>query len=138
LRKIDSLSIKPTNLFIINDDAKNLLIWFKKHSISKIYLNFSDPWPKKRHEKYRLTSKYFLDIYHELLIGGKLVEFKTDNQGLYEYSLESLKSSKHFNITYKTENLYLDKNEILNNVQTEYEKKFIALNEPIYKITFQS
>jgi tRNA (guanine-N7-)-methyltransferase len=115
-----------------------LLVWFKINSISKIFLNFSDPWPKKRHEKYRLTSKSFLDLYHSLLIDDGRIEFKTDNEEFYFYSLQSLDSSKQFKIIYQTQNLYLNKKELVSNIQTEYEKKFVALNKPIYKIVIKS
>jgi tRNA (guanine-N7-)-methyltransferase len=73
-----------------------------------------------------------------LLIDGGSIEFKTDNEGLYFYSLQSLDLSKHFKIIYQTQNLYLNKKELVSNIQTEYEKKFVALNKPIYKIFIKS
>ncbi len=91
-----------------------------KGRVDTIYLNFSDPWPKKRHEKRRLTYKYFLDIYRELLTDDGHIEFKTDNQGLFEYSLESFPKSN-----YIIEDISLDlHNTDRDNVQTEFEEKF--------------
>ncbi len=122
-KKFDNLENKLTNLKVISDDASNLLNWFNKNSITKIFLNFSDPWPKKRHEPKRLTSKKFTDIYKQLLIKNGTIEFKTDNDGLYQYTLEEWKNTEDFKITYFTDDLYSQK-EVKDNIQTEYETKF--------------
>lgn len=91
-----------------------------KGLVDTIYLNFSDPWPKKRHTKRRLTYKYFLDIYRELLKEDGHIEFKTDNQGLFEYSLESLVKAD-----YIIEDISLDlHNTDRENIKTEFEEKF--------------
>ena len=87
LKKI--MSYELTNVRIIRFDASNLENIFTSGEISRIYLNFSDPWPKKRHEKKRLTYKDFLDKYERLLEGKGKVCFKTDNEGLFDFSLES-------------------------------------------------
>ena len=96
------------------------------HNVDFIYLNFSDPWPKNRHAKRRLTSEIFLRVYDYLLVKDGHIEFKTDNQGLFEYSLESI-STHGFNIS----NISLDlHNTDRPNIMTEYEEKFSAAGNP--------
>lgn len=91
-----------------------------KNKIEKIYLNFSDPWPKSRHSKRRLTSHIFLPLYEQLLTTTGDLEFKTDNQGLYEYSLVSLSEQK-----WTLKAVCLDvHNSDMDNIKTEYEEKF--------------
>lgn len=97
--------------------------------VKTIYLNFSDPWPKARHEKRRLTSPLFLDVYDKILDKNGQIIFRTDNKGLYEYSLTTLDSGK-FKIIQNLENFPLEEGEII----SEYEQKFRSLGNPIYKI----
>ena len=75
-------------------DARELPDIFEKGEVQKIYLNFSDPWPKARHAKRRLTSREFLARYEKILVPEGLVEFKTDNRDLFEFSLEEVKESR--------------------------------------------
>src|SRR5690606_38601929 len=75
------------NLKLINFDASKLNEIFSTSSISKIFLNFSDPWPKARHAKRRLTSDSFLNLYKDILVDDGIIEMKTDNRNLFEYSL---------------------------------------------------
>ncbi len=90
------------------------------NKVDIIYLNFSDPWPKKKHEKRRLTSKGFLEIYAKLLKDNGHIEFKTDNQALFEYSLESFVKND-----YMIQDISLDlHNTLRENIKTEYENKF--------------
>ncbi|MDR0826234.1 MAG: tRNA (guanine-N7)-methyltransferase, partial [Mycoplasmataceae bacterium] len=96
------------------------------------------PWPKKRHEKFRLTNIKFLKLFKSLLKPNGIVEFKTDNQDLYNYSLESILNSKLFTISDKINNLYSDTKQLQDNVQTEYEKKFVVMNKLIFKLIFKS
>ncbi len=110
------------NLKIICVDARKVSDIFYKE-ISKIYLNFSDPWPKKRHEKRRLTSSEFLKSYNSIFKGLKVIEQKTDNDEFFKYSLEMYKINKYFVI--KKNNNYFDK------VRTEYEEKFIRKGKNI-------
>lgn len=107
------------NLRIIKTDAINLNKVFD-HEIDCIYLNFSDPWPKKRQEKRRLTSKNFLDVYETMFKGEKLIVQKTDNIGLYAYSLVSL---SEYGYIIKEASLDLHNLDVFN-IETEYEKKF--------------
>lgn len=110
------------NLRIICMDAINIDKVFYKE-ISKIYLNFSDPWPKKRHEKRRLTSSIFLNKYDKIFKNIKIIEQKTDNDDLFQYSLESYKRNGYFIIKKNTN--YFDK------YKTEYENKFINIGKNI-------
>lgn len=121
---------KLTNIKLICFDATNLKEIFEDHEINQIYLNFSDPWPKSRHAKRRLTSKSFLDLYQDILIKNGTIEFKTDNRGLFEYSLVSFNQNN-----WEFLNLSLDLHTDYNTeeiAKTEYEKRFIALGQPIY------
>lgn len=121
------------NLKFLPIDAKELEEVFEKESIAKIYLNFSDPWPKLRHEKRRLTYKSFLDIYHKILKKDGILEFKTDNKMLFEYSIESIKEHAKFELLSYDFDIYKDgvKNY---NIMTEYEEKFSKKNNKICKL----
>lgn len=116
------------NLRLIRADASTLNDIFDKE-IDKIYLTFSDPWPKDRHEKRRLTSKNFLSIYDNLFKNDKVIEFKTDNKGLFNYSIVSL-SQYGYKIEYLNVDLHSSDEEV---ITTEYEEKFMKLG-PIYKV----
>ena len=125
---------EPLNLsnvrFIIADAAK-LCDYFEQYEISRIYLNFSDPWKKKKQAKRRLTHKNFLDIYKKLLRVGDMICFKTDNQKLYEFSLNSFAENdfKMSDITFDLHN-----SDFTDNVMTEYEARFSAIGMPIYRV----
>ena len=111
--------IKPDNLRILIMDAKNLGEVLKG-KVDTIYLNFSDPWPKDRHAKRRLTARNFLESYDELFKGRAHIIMKTDNDKLFEYSLESFKE-----YGYKINKISYDlHSENIDNVETEYEEKF--------------
>ena len=97
-----------------------------------IYLNFSDPWPKDRHAKRRLTSPRFLAVYDRILAPDGAIEFKTDNRGLFEYSLESIPAAG-WEIIYSTFDLHRS-GYAEGNVMTEYEEKFAAEGKPICKL----
>ncbi len=114
-----------SNLKIIVFDAIFLLEIFAPKEINKIYLNFSDPWPKVRHEKRRLTNKIYLYFYQIILQDNGEIHFKTDNDQLFTYSLESLKENNWKIVDYTT-NLYQSKY-LKNNVPTEYERRFVKL-----------
>ena len=126
IKKIEEY--KLNNLKLICFDANKIDEIFYK-DIDLLYLNFSDPWPKNRHEKRRLTSSSFLEKYDKIFKADKLIEMKTDNQGLFEYSLISL-----VNNGYKIEDISLDltNKEDFINVRTEYEEKYILKNNRIY------
>jgi len=130
IEKIDEL--KLDNIFFIREDAF-IVDQIFEHEIEKIYLNFSDPWPKERHAKRRLTSPIFLKKYDSIFKGEKEIQMKTDNRKLFEYSLVSLNESD-YKITEINLNLYDDMVE--NNVATEYETKFVKAGKIIYRAVF--
>lgn len=103
-------------------DAKGLTEIFEPHSVDRIYLNFSDPWPKAGHYKRRLTYKTFLDVYRSVLKEDGAIHFKTDNAGLFEFSLEQFGEDgwRLENITYDLHNSEFAED----NIMTEYEKNF--------------
>ena len=118
------------NLKMIRLDAINITDVFD-NEIDTIYLNFSDPWPKKRHEKRRLTSLNFLEKYDKVFKSDNHIIMKTDNKDLFSYSIKSFNNYGYLinDITFDLEKL----NDI-DNIKTEYEEKFTKLNKPIYKI----
>ncbi len=122
--KVDGLS----NLLLINKDATLLPDIFESGEIKKIYLNFSDPWPKSRHEKRRLTSNSFLNKYKHLLGTDGIIEFKTDNRKLFEYSIMQYNEAGWI-IEELSLDLHSDKEDI---ITTEYEDKFVSLGQVIY------
>lgn len=132
LEKVDSLENPPSNLYFLCADAKNAEEYFADGEISEIYLNFSDPWPKARHAKRRLTSPFFMSIYNKLLSSSGSVCFKTDNRDLFDYSVDSIKECGWTleNVCYDLHNSEFAEN----NVMTEYEEKFSAKGNPIFRL----
>ena len=129
-KAIERLGEKPDNLFFLCMNAEILEDVFAPGEVERIYLNFSDPWPKVRHEHRRLTSPRFMAIYDKVLAADGTVEFKTDNEGLFDYSLEAIPQAG-WQIIWQTRDLHaLD----IDNVETEYEEKFSAKGNPIYKL----
>lgn len=125
------VALKLENLQLVLLDANHLNEYFNADEISKIYLNFSDPWPKNRHEKRRLTFKTFLEQYKEVLVEGGQLQFKTDNRGLFEFSLEHL---NNYGMTFDEINLNVHENESPENIRTEYEDKFSSRGNLIYQL----
>lgn len=118
------------NVLLLNEDASDLREFFSANEADVIYLNFSDPWPKNRHEKRRLTYHAFLEQYKEILTNAGEIVLKTDNRGLFEYSLVSFSK---FGMTLEEVTIDLhDLNDPLN-VMTEYEVKYSAKGQPIYR-----
>lgn len=131
INKINLQEEKVSNLRLMRYDAIELENIFNENEVAKIYLNFSDPWPKNRHEKRRLTSSKFLDVYHKILVTDGTIEFKTDNRSLFEYSLVSL---NQYPMDIESVNLDLHRSpENETNIMTEYERKFCEKG-PIYKL----
>ena len=120
IQKIESLEELPKNLRLIRMDAKEIDEVFSKE-IDVVYLNFSDPWPKKRHSERRLTSNSFLEKYENIFKKDKEIIMKTDNINLFEYSLETLSKNGYF---FEKVSFDLHNSDVLDNVMTEYEKKF--------------
>lgn len=121
------------NLFFMRVDARLLPEIFEKGEVDKIYLNFSDPWPKARHAKRRLTSREFLERYDQILVPDGTVEFKTDNRKLFEFSLEEVNETK-WNLLAHTFDLHHNEEMVKGNVMTEYEEKFSSMRNPICKM----
>lgn len=124
--------ITLSNLMFIRMDAEEIEEVFDKEEVSRIYLNFSDPWPKDRHAKRRLTSTTFLKRYDNILKADGVIEFKTDNISLFHFSVASVKEAG-WNLVASTEDLHHSPmNE--GNVMTEYERKFSSMGNPICKL----
>ena len=124
---------KLDNVRIICANAENLLDWFEPGEIKELYLNFSDPWPKARHAKRRLTSREFLARYEQILADDGVVEFKTDNKGLFEFSLEEVEAAG-WKLLAHTFDLHNQAEMMEGNVMTEYEEKFSSMGNPICKL----
>ena len=113
-------------------DAKELAEIFPEGSIDRIYLNFSDPWPKSRHEKRRLTYRTFFEIYKRILKPDGAVYFKTDNRGLFDFSLEEF---KEFGMRLEKLTFDLHNSEYMEgNVMTEYERRFSGMGVSINRV----
>lgn len=121
------------NLYFLRMDAEDLEKVFENGEVAGIYLNFSDPWPKDRHAKRRLPSKQFLDRYDKILVSEGKVEFKTDNQDLFQFALEQVKEAG-WRLEQCTFDLHKDSNMIGGNIMTEYEERFAAQGNPICKM----
>ncbi|MDR1700248.1 MAG: tRNA (guanosine(46)-N7)-methyltransferase TrmB [Lachnoclostridium sp.] len=120
------------HLLFLRIDAENLPLIFGIGEIDRIYLNFSDPWPKDRHAKRRLTSPYFLNRYNQILGANGQVIFKTDNRDLFDYSLESAAQTSPWQLRDITYDLYKSRY-IDGNIPSEYEEKFVQKNIPIHR-----
>ena len=134
VRAIEKLNGKYiANLKFIKMDATEIDEVFEKE-IDRIYLNFSDPWPKKRHAKRRLTHTEFLRKYDRIFKSTREIVLKTDNRKLFEFSIIELT-----NYGYKIQEISLDlyKDDIIDNIQTEYEKRFNEKGFPIYMISLK-
>lgn len=133
VRALEKVIEEPlSNLMLLRTDAFDLRQIFSKNSIDRIYLNFSDPWPKDRHAKRRLTHKFFLDIYKDLLKEGSELHFKTDNKDLFEFSVEEIKNYP-MNITLLERDLH--SSDFKGNIMTEFEEKFSKQGNKIQKLT---
>ncbi len=122
------------NIKLLQVDGSSLTNYFDVAEIERLYLNFSDPWPKKRHEKRRLTYRSFLDTYKEILPDNGEIHFKTDNRGLFEYSLASF---SQYGMILKQVWLDLHESDFAGNVLTEYEEKFSQKGQVIYRVEAQ-
>lgn len=119
------------NIKLLLVDGSSLTNYFAEGEVDLMYLNFSDPWPKTRHEKRRLTYKSFLDTYKHILPENGEIHFKTDNRGLFEYSLASF---SQYGMTLKQVWLDLHASDYADNVMTEYEERFSKKGQVIYRV----
>lgn len=122
------------NVKLLQVNAADLRKYFNKGDVSRVYLNFSDPWPKNRHEKRRLTYADFLGIYEDILPPEGEIHFKTDNRGLFQYSLVSM---SQYGMRLKDINLHLHDSDFEGNIMTEYEEKFSGKGSRIYRVEAQ-
>lgn len=132
-RAVQKLELEPLdNLKFILLDAKDITEVFDKGEVDRIYLNFSDPWPKDRHAKRRLPSRQFLARFDQILKADGVIEFKTDNKDLFAFAEEEVEPAgwRILEITY---DLHNDEKMVEGNIMTEYEEKFSSMGNPIYK-----
>ena len=125
------LATDVPNIKLLWVDGSDLTDYFEEGEIDRLYLNFSDPWPKKRHEKRRLTYQSFLATYQQILPENGEIHFKTDNRGLFEYSLVRF---SQFGMKLKGVWLDLHASDFEDNVLTEYEQKFANKGQVIYRV----
>lgn len=134
VRKFDHLENDITHMRFIWGDAQELTQWFADGEIDVIHLNFSDPWPKKRAHKKRLSSPSFLAQYEQILAKNGEVQMKTDNSSLFEFSVLQFQQAgwklMDFSVDYRRENHEED-------VITEYEKRFLNAGQPIYRAVWK-
>lgn len=133
IRGIQKMEENPLpNVKLLRMDAEETPEIFDTEEIDRIYLNFSDPWPKDRHAQRRLPSRTFLGRYDKFLKRDGVIEFKTDNEGLFVFALEEIPETK-WKIKEMTRDLHHDEKMNEGNVMTEYEERFSAKGNPIYK-----
>ncbi|WP_407892939.1 tRNA (guanosine(46)-N7)-methyltransferase TrmB [Lacticaseibacillus sp. N501-2] len=131
LRK--QVELQLPNLQLILGDGADLTDYFEPEEVTGVFLNFSDPWPKTKHEKRRLTYKTFLDQYKAIMKRGGVLQFKTDNLGFFQFSLVSMNNyGMHFDLV--SLDLHHDAR-VVGNVETEYEHKFASQGGLIYQLT---
>ena len=134
LRALQKMEEEPLeNIRFIRMEAETICDIFQENEIAKIYLNFSDPWPKDRHAKRRLTSRQFFARYNSILAKEGNVEFKTDNRELFDFSLEEVKEAG-WTLDGITRDLHRDESMNAGNVMTEYEERFSSMGNSIYKL----
>ncbi|MCR4897546.1 MAG: tRNA (guanosine(46)-N7)-methyltransferase TrmB [Lachnospiraceae bacterium] len=133
LRAVQRMEEEPLgNLLFLRMDAENITSVFAPGEVDRIYLNFSDPWPKDRHAKRRLPSRQFLGRYDRILKPEGFLEFKTDNRTLFDFAVEEL-AEAGWTADFITYDLHADPELVQGNVMTEYETKFSAMGTPICK-----
>lgn len=137
LRAVQKMEAEETPLDTLRFlcfNAEDIAEIFAPGEVDRIYLNFSDPWPKDRHAKRRLTSSAFLDRYDQILAKGGHIEFKTDNRDLFDFSVEEINAPNTWQIQALTYDLHNDASMNEGNIMTEYEEKFSSKGNPICKL----
>ena len=133
LRGVQKMESDPLpNICFIRMDAEEITGVFGREEVDKIYLNFSDPWPKDRHAKRRLPSREFLSRYDQILVRDGVIEFKTDNHNLFQFALEELEPAG-WQLKQMTQDLHHNEEMMQGNVMTEYEERFSSMGNPICK-----
>ncbi|MCR4589372.1 MAG: tRNA (guanosine(46)-N7)-methyltransferase TrmB [Lachnospiraceae bacterium] len=131
-RRIKNGEEVPQNVRFLRADALDMTDFFNEGELDRIYLNFSDPWPKDRHAKRRLVSRRFLAVFEKVLKDSGTIEFKTDNRDLFDFGLSELEPAG-WELLYSTCDLHSDAEAMKDNVMTEYEEKFSAKGNKICK-----
>lgn len=134
LRAVEKLEEPVANIRFLCIDAAEIPDIFSPEEVERIYLNFSDPWPKARHARRRLTSSEYFARYDKILAKDGQVEFKTDNRDLFDFSVEEITNSDIWEVTACTYDLHNDTSMNKGNIMTEYETKFSSMNHPICKL----
>ena len=134
LRAVEKLEEPVANIRFLCIDAAEIPDIFAPEEVERIYLNFSDPWPKARHARRRLTSSEYFARYDKILAKDGQVEFKTDNRDLFDFSVEEINNSDIWEVTACTYDLHNDTSMNEGNIMTEYETKFSSMNHPICKL----
>lgn len=135
LRAIQKQEEDPLpNLRFLCFNAEHITDIFAPGETKRIYLNFSDPWPKDRHARRRLTSAEYLKRYHRILSSHGQLEFKTDNRALFDFSVGEIQSDSSWTLTAVTYDLHNDPVLSSGNIMTEYEEKFSSIGNPICKL----
>ena len=134
LRAVEKLEEPVANIRFLCIDAAEIPDIFSPEEVERIYLNFSDPWPKARHARRRLTSSEYFARYDKILAKDGQVEFKTDNRNLFDFSVEEINNSDIWEVTACTYDLHNDTSMNEGNIMTEYETKFSSMNHPICKL----
>ena len=132
VKRMEKADPAPENLLFLLYMAENLEKVFSPGEVDRIYLNFSDPWPKDRHHKRRLTSREHFSEYQKYLSPKGQLEFKTDNEGLFDFSLEEIPAAG-WELLAVTRDLHRDPMGE-GNIMTEYEERFSSLGQPIFKL----
>ncbi|WP_339060267.1 tRNA (guanosine(46)-N7)-methyltransferase TrmB [Tepidibacillus marianensis] len=132
VRRSDELGLKNIRFILGNVDT--ILEYFSQDEIERIYLNFVDPWPKNRHAKRRLTHRNYLNMYQQIIKTNGEIHLKTDNEILFEFSLNELSQHSGYQLRNISLNLYRDEENLTKHIQTEYEMKFIEEGKPIYRL----
>lgn len=134
VRKYTKLEEAMNNVAFINDDAENISEWFQKGEVDVIHLNFSDPWPKKRAHKKRLSNEKFIRQYADILSEDGEIQMKTDNSSLFEYSIIEFQKCGWFLHDFSVD---FRRNEHDEDAISEYERKFMEKGQPIYRAVWK-
>lgn len=126
--------MKLTNIKFIRGKLENIDDWIEPDSVDKIFINFCDPWPKKRHYKKRLTYAGFLSAYKRILKPIGEIQFKSDQEGLYDFTLEEMDKTGFIVLDKTRDHIITDDSNLIETIMTDYERKFRSLGNPIYKI----
>lgn len=133
MKKFDLIQEDTKHMLFIQDDASNIESWFDEGEVDVIHLNFSDPWPKKRAHKKRLSSKTFIEQYAKILKDDGEIQMKSDNKDLFEYSILQFQDHGWFLHDFSVDFRRNESDDVI----TEYERRFMNLGQPIYRAVWK-